>query len=296
LAVGWFWFLGTLVPVIGLVQDGMQAMADRYMYVPLIGLLVMVCWGAGEICGVVRGACCVGRARGETPQLTRRRDAGATWAAVIGAVAIVGCAVATRGELEYWRNSVALFGRAVAVTRGNYICEEDLGVALAKSGAREEARAHIEEALRIKPDHPNAHFNMGLWLAMAGKAAEAEAQYREAIRLRPNYPKALNNLAWMLATHPDPQLRNGAEAVQLARRAADLTGGNDAEDLDTLGAALAEAHEFAEAMKVAERAAGLAQASGAGQLGREIEGHLKCYERGQPLREASAPEPKAPDL
>jgi len=173
----------------------------------------------------------------------------------------------------------------VAVTEGNYIAEEDLGVALAKSGAREQARAHIEEALRIKPDHANAHFNLGLWLAMEGKWAKAAAQYREAIRLRPNYPKALNNLAWMLATHPDPRVRNGEEAVQLARRAADLTGGNDPENLDTLAAACAEAQQFAEAMKVAERAASLAQSAGDKELARQIEERLRGYRAGEPYHE-----------
>jgi len=291
LAVGWFWFLGTLVPVIGLVQDGMQAMADRYMYLPSIGLLMVLCWGVGEITGRVTesgaGVPPPGGpgSRGGTIPPVRRRDARATWAASIAALAILGCAGATRHQLQYWRNSLALFGRAVAVTEGNYIAEEDLGVALAKSGAREQARAHIEEALRIKPDHANAHFNLGLWLAMEGKWAKAAAQYREAIRLRPNYPKALNNLAWMLATHPDPRVRNGEEAVQLARRAADLTGGNDPENLDTLAAACAEAQQFAEAMKVAERAASLAQSAGDKELARQIEERLRGYRAGEPYHE-----------
>jgi Tfp pilus assembly protein PilF len=309
LAVGWFWFLGTLIPVIGLVQDGLQAMADRYMYIPLIGLLLILCWGTAEIIGRLKksgaGVAPAGLggvappdrpgSRGRTPPLIRGRDTRAAWAASIAAFAIVGCAGAARHELQYWRNSLALFGRAVAVTRGNYICEEDLGVALAKSGAREEARAHIEEALRIKPDNPNAHFNLGLWLGMQGQLAEAAAQYREAIRLRPNYPKALNNLAWILATHPDPRVRDGEQALQLARHAAHLTGGNDPEGLDTLGAALAAAGRFHEAAEAARTAAGLARASGAAALEREIEAHRQCYERGQPFLEPSTPGAKSPD-
>ena len=266
LAVGWFWFLGTLIPVIGLVQDGVQAMADRYMYIPLIGLLVVLCWGTAEI-------------------IRRLAKSTTTWAVLLAAFAIGGCAWVTRHELQFWKNSVALFGRTVAVTRGNYIIEEDLGVALAKIGALEEGRAHLAEALRIKPNNASVHYNLGLWLAMEGKPAESAAQYREAIRLRPNYPKALNNLAWMLATNPDPRLRNGEEALQLARRATDLTGGNDPGTLDTLAAACAEARQFAEAIKVAERAAALAQSAGQNELARQIQARLPGYRSEQPCRE-----------
>jgi Tfp pilus assembly protein PilF len=290
-AVGWFWFLGTLVPVIGLVQDGAQAMTDRYMYVSLIGLLVVLCWGTAEILGRLSkssaGVTPPGQpgSRGGTPPLTRRRDACATWAGVIAATALMGCAWATRHELQFWQNSVALFGRAAAVTQNNYIAEEDLGVALGKRGALAEAQAHLAEALRIKPNNPSAHFNLGYWLTLEGKSAEAATHYREAIRLRPNYPKALNNLAWQLATHPDPRLRNGEEALQLARRAADLTGGNDPGDLDTLAAACAEAHQFEGAINVAERAAALAQAAGQHELARQIQTRLTLYRSDKPYHE-----------
>ena len=264
LAVGWFWFVGTLVPVIGLVQDGAQAMADRYMYLPVIGLLLALSWGTAEM-------------------LHRLGRPG--WAAPLAILALLSCAGVTRHQLQFWKNSVALFERATAVTKNNYIIEEDLGVALAKTGAMEEARSHIEASLRINPGHANGHFNLGFWLALKGQAAEAAAQYREAIRLRPNYAKALNNLAWMLATQPDPRLRDGQEAVQLARRAAELSGGNDAGDLDTLAAACAEAQQFAEAVSVAERAAGLAQAAGQKELARQIQARLQGYRSEQPYRE-----------
>jgi tetratricopeptide (TPR) repeat protein len=298
-AVGWFWFLGTLVPVIGLVQDGVQAMADRYMYVPLIGLLVVLCWGTAEITGrLTKSSAGVTPAgsdgvppprrpgsRGGTPPLTRRRNACATWAAPIAAIVLMGCVWGTRHELQFWQNSVALFGRAVAVTQNNYIAEEDLGVALGKSGALAEARTHLAEALRIQPNNASAQFNLGFWLTLEGKSAEAAAHYREAIRLRPNYPRALNNLAWLLATHPDPRVRNGEEAVQLARRAADLTEGNDPGALDTLAAACAEAHQFAEAINVAERAATLAQSAGQKELARQIQTRLTGYRSEQAYRE-----------
>ena len=287
-AVGWFWFLGTLVPVIGLVQDGAQAMADRYMYVPLIGLLVVLCWGTAEIAGRLTkssaGISPAGAGGGTAPQ-TRPRDTVATGAVAIAAIALLGCAWATRHELQFWQNSVTLFGRAVAVTQNNYIAEEDLGVALGKRGAAAEARAHLAEALRIKPNNASAEFNLGYLLMLEGKSAEAATHYREAIRLRPNYPRALNNLAWQLATHPDPRLRNGEEAMQLARRAAGLTGGKDPGDLDTLAAACAEAHQFGEAINVAERAAALAQSAGQNELARQIQTRLAGYRSEQPYHE-----------
>jgi tetratricopeptide (TPR) repeat protein len=264
LAVGWFWFLGTLVPVIGVVQDGAQAMADRYMYVPLIGLLLALCWGAADILDWLR------------------RPA---WAVGLATLVILGCIWGTRHQLQFWQNSLALFGRTVAVTRNNYIMEEDLGVALARTGALEEARARFDEALRINPEHPNAHFNRGLWLALEGKPAEAAVQYREAIRLRPNYAKALNNLAWLMATDPDPHGTNDEEALRLARRAADLTEGNDPGTLDTLAAACAEAHRFEEAAAIAERAVALAETSGQSQLARQIQARLEGYRSEKPYHE-----------
>jgi protein O-mannosyl-transferase len=264
LAVGWFWFLGTLVPVIGLVQDGAQAMADRYMYVPLVGLLLALCWGAAEM-------------------LHRLRRPG--WVVPLGAIALLGCGWGTRHALQFWKDSVALFERAAAVTQTNYIIEEDLGVALAKRGAMEEARTHLAEAVRLQPKDGGVHFNLGSWLALQGKSAEAAAQYREALRLRPNYPKALNNLAWLLATHPDPRLRDGQEALRLARRATDLARGNDPESLDTLAAAYAEAGQFSEGIKVAERAVALAQSVGQSALARQIQARLRGYRSEKPCRE-----------
>ena len=264
LVTGWLWFLGVLAPMIGIIQAGSQAMADRFAYVPLIGLLIALCWGVGEFA---------------------QRLGRPGWVAPIAACAILGCICATRHELQYWRNSVALFDRAVAVTQDNYIAEENLGVALARTGAMQQARAHLGESLRLQPERASAHFNLGLLLALEGKADQAAAQYREALRLRPRYPKALNNLAWLLATQPDPRLRNGEEALQLARRATDLAEDNDPGMLDTLAAAYAELGQFAEAVKVAEWAAQLAQSAGQNELARQIQARLQGYRSSQPYRE-----------
>jgi hypothetical protein len=147
-AVGWFWFLGVLVPVIGLVQDGAQAMADRYMYVPLFGLLLALCWGVMEVA-------------------LRLRHTG--WAVSLAALAILGCIWVTRHELQLWKDSVALFRRAVAVTGQNALAEEDLGVALARTGAWGEAWNHLAEARRLDPNGATVQFNMGLWVRLPGQ-------------------------------------------------------------------------------------------------------------------------------
>jgi Flp pilus assembly protein TadD len=113
--------------------------------------------------------------------------------------------------------------------------------------------------------------------------------YREAIRLKPDWLAALNNLAWLLATRPEARFREGAAAVVLAERGVALTRTNDAKLLDTLSGALAEVGRFSEAVNAARSAASLAQASGAEELGREIEVHRQCYERSQPFREPGDP-------
>jgi hypothetical protein len=264
LIVGWLLFLGMLVPTIRLMHHGYQSIADRYTYLPSIGISIAVVWAAVEWGG---------------------RGRRAAWLAATAGLAILGCAGLTRHQLQYWRSTLSLVQRAVAVTKDNYLAEEDLGVVLAKQGQMEAGRAHIEESLRIKPDHPNGHFNLGFWFMQNGQPAEAIREYREALRLHSDYSKAMNNLAWMLATQPDPRLRNGEEAARLARRAADLNGGNDPESLDTLAAAYAETHQFAEAIKVAERAAELAQSAGQTEMARQIQARLKGYRSEQPYHE-----------
>src|SRR6202167_1037861 len=174
LSVGWFWYLGTLVPVIGLIQVGDQAMADRYTYVPLIGLFIIVAWGVPEL-------------------LVRWPFRRIALAAAAGLV-ILACAIAARGQLQYWENSSTLWTRALAVTTGNNIAHNNLGVSLADQGKLDEAIAHYSEALRIKPDYADAHNNLGAALADQGKVDEAIAHYSEALRIKPDYADAHDNL------------------------------------------------------------------------------------------------------
>jgi tetratricopeptide (TPR) repeat protein len=182
LAVGWFWYLGTLVPVIGLIQVGAQARADRYTYVPMVGLLVMLGWGFADI---VR-------------RWPRVRNAVAALAIVACAV----CAVLTFFEIQYWRNSETLFRHALDVTRANYLAYHNLGVALADEGRFPEAIKQYQAALQIAPNAANVQTDYGNALAKSGRIPEAIAHYRAALGVLPDSPITHNDLANALTAIP----------------------------------------------------------------------------------------------
>jgi len=176
--MGWFWFVGTLVPVIGLVQVGIQAMADRYMYVPSVGLLVVVIWGTHELC-----------------RNWRHQVLGLSLA---GSAAILLCAATTRQQLGYWQNSETLFLHALAVTADNEVAHNNLGIAYFKKNQTNAAISEFQTALRLKPDCVEAHNNLGNVLIQRGDTDDAIAQYREAIRLDPDLAVAYDNLGTSL--------------------------------------------------------------------------------------------------
>ncbi|MBI4463915.1 MAG: tetratricopeptide repeat protein [Acidobacteria bacterium] len=178
LPVGWLWYLGTLVPVIGLVQVGGQSMADRYTYVPLIGLFIIVAWGGPDL--LVRWP---------------HRSIALTTAA---ALVISACTITAWGQVRYWENSATFWERALEVTTGNDIAHYSLGTFLAGQGRVEEAIAHYSEALRIKPAYAEAHFNLGNALRSQGKVEEAIAHYSETLRIMPEHAEAHNNLGAVL--------------------------------------------------------------------------------------------------
>jgi tetratricopeptide (TPR) repeat protein len=431
LLVGWLWYLGMLVPVIGILQVGHQAYADRYTYLPQIGLCLAGTWAAADWAG-------------------QRREL--QWA--LGAMApVIVCAmlIAAWKQTEYWRNSETLWTHTLDSTRENFVAlnnlglarfdeghteeamvmyrealrinpadveahinlgnalsrqgrlaeaiaryreaiaidsadadaHSDLGVALCRQGRTEEGAAEYREAMRINPVLGQPHYDLGLALFQQGRAEEAIAQFREALEIDPNdanthgrlanalvqngateaaiaeyrtalqinpayvearnnlgltlfrqgrteeaiaqYRAALqnnpayleaqynlgnallrqgrteeaiaaiqkaldlqpantmiqNNLAWILATAPQPSLRDGPRAVQLAVQASQASGGNNPVILHTLAAAYAAAGQYPSAVETAQRALQLAQANGslASALPREIE----LYKAGQPL-------------
>ena len=222
LATGWFWYLATLVPVIGLVQVGSQAMADRYTYVPLIGLFIAVSWGVPEL---------VSRWRFRVPFL-----------AISAGAVLCALAAATTLQARHWRSDIALFSHAIEVTSGNWLAEMNLGSALDRLGRGDDAIAHYREAIRIRPDYAEAHYNLGVDMARKGRLDEAIAEYRRTLEIWPDYPYAHNNLGLALE-----RLGKTDEAI-VHYRAAVASLPTFALACNNLGSALGAQGRFDEAM------------------------------------------------
>jgi protein O-mannosyl-transferase len=167
LPVGWLWYLGTLVPVAGLVRVGLQARADRYTYVPLIGVFIMMAWGAASVAARVRVL------RHGIP--------------VAAAAGVLVCALAAREQVGYWKDNVTLWTRATMLTLhvDQYEAHMSLGTSLGNQGRIDEAGRHFAEAVRLRPQSDAARYSLGLALAKTGRAAEAADEFNEALRLNP---------------------------------------------------------------------------------------------------------------
>jgi len=197
LIVGWLWFLGMLAPVIGLVQVGGQAMADRYTYLPLIGVFLAVAFEMGV-------------------WFSRRRVASGV-IAVAGGLPLLGCLILTERQLGYWRNSQDLFTHAIAVTRDNAVAHINLGVAFEREGRRDAALREYEIGLSLNPRLAHAHNNVANLLDEAGRPDEALEHLREAVRLKPQAPLPHDNLGTLLVElgRYDEAMSQYAEAFRL---------------------------------------------------------------------------------
>lgn len=181
---GWFWFAGTLVPVIGLIQVGRQAMADRYTYVPYVGLFIAIAWGGSWL-------------------LSRLRLPASVVAGT--AVAIVaGAATVTSFQVRVWQSHEAVWKHAAAVTTGNYIADNELGMLLAAENRHVDALQYFETATREKPGFAEARNNLGLTYVQLGRLQDALAQYELAIRLKPAFAEAERNYANALSLAGKP--------------------------------------------------------------------------------------------
>ena len=431
LLTGWCWYLGMLVPVIGLVQAGDQAWADRYTYLPLIGLFIVVVWGAGDLLGArsalrwLGAAVGLGLLAGTSAQLRHWRNTRTLFEHAVQvnphnsrAIIVLGTLLAAEGKLEeakgfYLRalsyrpgNPEAHFNLGRALDRQGKLEEAIaeynravwfrplqeqthllLGIALAKQGKPgeaathykaalaanpesadaennlakllhtqgrfEEAIEHYSAALKIDPKLAQAHNNLGVVLLQQGRVAEGVTQLREAVRLRPGDPEseynlgaalnqaerwdeaagmlarlaqarpddfkvrcqyglalshlqrtreamshyahalllqpdfteALDGLAWILATTPQPEYRNGVEAVHMAERACDLTGRKEGKPLLTLAASYAEAGRFQEAVSAAEQAQVAATKAGQKDVAAKCQSLRTALQSGKPWRD-----------
>lgn len=286
LMVGWLWFLIMLVPVIGLVQVGGQAIADRYTYLPSIGLFIIIAWGMADMAA---------RSRRWQTSMT------------IGAAALLtACLVDAKIQLGYWQNSITLFKRAADLTHGHY-CYFSLACAYLEAGELDEAARNFRISIRLSPKLPVSHYRLGYVLSAQGKYAEAQAEYSIAAQLDPGLPLTqraleknlllenlrgqpdaldiLNNLAWMLATSGEPDIRDGPRAVQLAEHACELTHHQKTVFIGTLAAAYAEAGRFDDAIATAQQACALAAKNGETDLLQKNQGLLELYRAHKPYRE-----------
>jgi tetratricopeptide (TPR) repeat protein len=231
LAVGWFWYLGMLVPVIGIVQTGEQAHADRFTYLPQIGLLVAGIWTLGEVCAARRGAWLA-----------------AGVAAALGLTALLIC---SHRQASYWRDSETLWRHTLACTSDNSFAENGLGVILCERGKRKEAAVHFRVAVAIQPENVQAQYNLGNLLFQTGRPDEAIARYHEALAGDRGFFDALNNLGIALASEG-----RTAEAAVAYRKALVLrpesveVHGNLARALLDSGAVAAALAEFEAAAKI----------------------------------------------
>jgi len=194
LPVGWFWYLGTLVPVIGLVQVGSQAIADRYTYIPLIGIFIILAFGSADLVS------------------DRRR-----WQIKLASfcsLALVICVIFTWIQVGYWRNSTSLFSHALAVTEDNFIAYDKLGLAFENEGKNDEAIEMYSQAIRIDPDFSKAYNSLGRVYDKVGRIDEAVKMFRQAIHFNPKLAAAYNELGKVL-----DKLGKTEDAIDMFRQA-----------------------------------------------------------------------------
>jgi len=299
LVTGWLWYLIMLGPVIGILQVGNQARADRYTYLPQIGLYLLLTWAAVELC---------------TGWRYRH-----VLLASLSSVILVALIFSARAQASHWQDSETLWSHALACTTDNIIAEgnlgqacytkgkqreamihfqnslrieprqapvhSSLGVFLLETGRINESLAHLQTAVEIEPKFADAHYNLGNTYLQMGQAKDALSHYDRALEIDPNDTQALNNMAWILATWPDALTRDGAKAVELAERADSLTRGASPMISATLAAAYAEAGRFAEALKTGQRALQLATAEGNAQRADSIRTQIEAYQSGAAFRD-----------
>jgi tetratricopeptide (TPR) repeat protein len=298
LITGWLWYLVMLIPVIGILQVGNQARADRYTYLPQIGLYLMLAWGISDLCA----------------NLPNRRVILSSLSAVI----LTALIFVTRAQSAHWRDSESLWSHALECTTSNTVAEGLLGEAYHVKGKMPEALVHFERALAIEPKQPSvqsslgvyylemgkvdesldhlkkaleiepnfadAHYNIANTYLRMGRVADALSHYRKAIEINPNDVESLSNMAWVLSTSSDDNLRDGARAVVIAERADSLTAHKNPLVGAMLAAAYAESGRFPEALTTAQRALAVAVSQGDTHRADSIRTQIRDYQSGTPFR------------
>ena len=308
LLVGWLWYLVMLIPVIGIVQVGLQGHADRYTYLPQIGLdiaLVWLIWDLTKSCLPRRSASAkAGRPQKiimsaaaaivlitlsslSWKQTTHWRDTEALWRHTLAvtpdsdvAHAGLGGILFVRGQID---ESIDHYERALRLRDGNVAAHFGLGRALAAKQKTDPAIFHFQKALSIQPDNIGASNDLGVMFASKGEIREAISAWQQSLSFDPDNADAANNIAWVRATATDPDLRDGREALELAQRAL-RSGGENPVALRTLAAAQAENGQFAEAIATCRRGEELAQKNGDRAMAESLHNCAESFRRGEALR------------
>jgi len=192
MAIGWFWFLGSLVPVIGLVQVGLQSYADRYSYLPHIGFLVMVVFGTAAL-------------------IDSRRSRQVIFATLAGA-AIAACGMLTHVQVSYWKTNEALWQHALACVPGNWLAHYSIGSMRQDAGKIDEAIEHYRESIRGRPDFSQAHNRLGVLYEQLDRIPDAERAYAAALKFAPKFEKARDNLTALRKKHGKLELEETTAA------------------------------------------------------------------------------------
>jgi tetratricopeptide (TPR) repeat protein len=271
--VGWCWFLALVFPVLGFMQAGLQAHADRFVYLPHIGLTIAMTWTIVDLA-----------------RSWPRRDLILSSA---GAIIIAALTLTAFHQTTFWRDSVSIWTHTLAVTKNNQTAHTNIAIAFRDRGQNAEYSAHSlasnivhwETILKDFPNDIDAHNELGAVLYPAGRARDAVVHWRASLALDPNDGNALNNLAWALATCPDASMRDGATAVALAQKVSRLPGGDVPIIFRTLAAAYAENGDFASAIDAAEHALGLTAQQKNEPLAQTLRYELSLYHERKPYRE-----------
>ena len=296
---GWLWYLGMLVPVIGLLQVGLQSHADRYSYLPHIGLYLAATWAFTDLIAKWPNHFAI--------------------SLISASAVIMALSVVAWKQTSYWKNSETVWKHTLAITSRNDIAHHSLGMAFLGKDKPDEAIANFREELKIR-DNARGHASLAQALMQKGNATESFFQWQEALQLAPrdvtlrdkfaealiqngqpreaiaDYEQslkykpddlpALRNLGWILATAPDPSLRDGARAVLLAERGLQVSGRGRLDILFLLAAAYAENGRFADAIKVAKQTLHLAIEQNNSALVDDLEKDIPLFERNVPLRDS----------
>src|SRR5438270_7625685 len=296
---GWLWYLGMLVPVIGLVQVGWQGRADRYTYLPQIGLYILLTWAVADL----------------TARWTRQREILSVSTAIV--IGVLSWSAWT--QTSYWQDNETLFTHALAVTSNNDVAENNLGIVLLQKGKLDEAISKLQRAvdlrsknapahdtlakaflqkgqladamlhyrklLELEPNNEEGRNILGTVLAQQGRIREAVEQWQRVLAIQPENGNAMSNLAWVFAASPEESLRDGTQAVRLAEQAMQLSGGKIPMIFRTLAAAYAENGRFSRAIETAQRGLELANSQGNPGLAAELQNNIALYQAERPLRD-----------